>query len=62
MQNDKHPPPLDPNTKQGESQPVRNDQQEEQERERLWKHESEVPDASTESTGNKDRDQRTDSN
>ena len=62
MQNDKHPPPLDPNINKGESKPVRNDQDEPQTEERLWKHESEIPDRSNESQGKTGSGQRTDSN
>ncbi len=61
MQNEKHAPPLDPNPSKGESKPVRNEEPRE-ESQRLWKHESEIPDASKKSTDNSAPGQRSDSN
>ena len=61
MQYEKHPQPLDPNPNQGESKPVRNDEPME-EPQRLWKHESEIPDASDKSKDTSRSGQRSDSN
>ena len=55
-------PASNPNSNQGETKKVRFEEPVE-ERERLWKHESEIPDASSNrSTGNAENGQRTDSN
>ena len=62
MQNDKHPPPLDPGINKDKLHPVRNDQPEDQKEERLWKHESEVPDPTDESRGTSGRGERQESN
>ena len=54
-------PEANPKSDKGESKPVRNEEQPQQE-ERLWKHESEIPDSSSESKGNVGSGQRRDSN
>ena len=43
-------PDSNPKSDKGESRPVRNEEQTQPE-ERLWKHESEIPDSSSESKG-----------
>jgi len=54
-------PASNPDSNQGETKKVRFDEPVE-EKERLWKHESEIPDASNRSTGKSESGERSDSN